>query len=572
MSNKEQELEDTLYKSLSRERKRMQKDGTLPDWVTTLSWQMLKDKIVDDEYPDLHSVYKRIAKAAAAHTEDPLKWEKTFFDLLWKGWLACSTPVIASMGTTKGCPVSCSGGYTRDNVYDFYESQKEAAILSKNGFGTSSCLDEVRHRGSPISAGGTASGVLPVFKGFINVARDISQGSQRRGAWAGYISIEHGDFDEVCDYVNNNPDDFNLGWNIPSSFVTKLNSGDEEATRRYQKALKLKMVTGKGYFFFIDKVNEQNPPCYKDRGLSVKASNLCSEITLHSDEDHTFSCVLSSMNLAKYDEWKDTLAVQNAIVFLDCVAEEFIQLGKSIRGLEKVVRFTEKSRALGLGTLGFATYLQQNSVPFESLEANYINSEIYANIKGEAIKASKWMAEAYGEPEWLKGYGLRNSHLLAIAPNMSSAIMCGSVSQGIEPVYKNAYVQSSSSGEMQRINPTLVKIMRERGVFNFKQVQDIINDGGSVRNVDWLDDHEKDVFKTSFEIDQHVIVRMASQRQMHICQGQSVNLFFSADADESYISSVHQQAFTDKRLKALYYIRSEAGVVGSTGECESCSG
>ena len=244
------------------------------------------------------------------------------------------------------------------------------------------------------------------------------------------------------------------------------------------------MLTGKGYFFFVDRVNEQNPQLYKDQNLKCTASQLCTEITLHSDEFHTYACVLSSMNLSMYDEWKDTDAVQNAIIFLDCVAEEFIQMGRGIKGLEKAVRFTEKSRALGLGALGYHTYLQSKLIPFESFEAHQINKEMFSNIKKEATKSTKYLARLKGEPEWCKGYGVRNTHLLAIAPNTSSALVCGSVSQGIEPVYKNAFVQGSAGGEINRINPELIKLLRAKEVYNDDIINDIITDGGSVRVVE----------------------------------------------------------------------------------------
>jgi ribonucleoside-diphosphate reductase alpha chain len=336
--------------------------------------------------------------------------------------------------------------------------------------------------------------------------------------------------------------------------------------------MKVKMLTGKGYFFFIDKVNKANPPMYADHGLSVKASNLCTEITLHSDEFHTFTCVLSSMNLAKYDEWKDTDAVQTAIVFLDCVCEDFIKQGRGIKGLEKAVRFTENSRALGLGTLGFHTYLQQNMIDIESFEAHNLNQLIFKGIKEEAVKATKWMAKKLGEPKWCKGYGVRNTHLLAVAPNTSSALICGGVSQGIEPVYKNVFIQASAAGEVERINPVLLDLMKSKGVYNEDTINQIVKDNGSVQLVDWLTDEEKAVFKTAFEINQEVLVRLASARQRYICQAQSLNLFFSSDAPEEEISRIHQLAFKDKYIKSLYYLRSEAGVRASSGECIACEG
>jgi len=564
----------SIYEQLGEERKLLQEQGKLPDWVTTASWQMLKENYLSKDYPDLQSVYTRIAKHAAKYTSSPDEWETKFFNLFWKGWLAASTPVLSNMGMDFGCPVSCSGNYVEDSVYDFYNSQKEVAILSKNGFGTSSYLGDIRPRGSKINGmKGSASGVLPVFKDFVQVSRDISQGSQRRGAWAGYIEIDHDDFFELVNYISKNPDDANIGWIVSDAFIERLDAGDKDALDRYQKALKLKMISGKGYFFFVDKTNRQNPQMYKDKGLTVKASQLCTEITLFSDKDITYSCVLSSMNAAKYDEWKNTSAVFDATVFLDCVNQDLIRIGKTIQGMEKVVAFAEKSRALGLGLLGFHTYLQDNMIAFESMDAYYKNIEIFKHLDEESLAATQWMAKVFGEPEWCVGYGVRNTHRLAVAPNLSSALICGAVSQGIEPIYKNAYVQNTAAGKIDRVNPSLLRVMKERNVYSEETVKDIIAHSGSVQQVDWLSDEEKAVFKTAFEINQTQIIRLASARQRYIDQAQSINLFFSADEDERYISEVHKLAFKDPYIKSLYYIRSETGVNSASKEaCLACHG
>ena len=251
--------------------------------------------------------------------------------------------------------------------------------------------------------------------GFVSVCGN----TQRRGAYAGYIEIDHGDFDEVCDLIQHEPDDLNVGWIVTDKYIKKLNKGNKEAIRRYKKALKTKMVTGKGYFFFRDKANRLSPKMYKDLNLDVKASNLCAEIMLHSDVDHTFTCVLSSMNLFLYDEWKDTDAVFDATVFLDCVAEEFIQAGKEVRGIENAVRFTEKGRALGLGACGLHSYTQQKGWAFEGFETHMWNIEAFTLLQNESYRASKWMAGVMGEPEWCVGYGMRNTHTMAVAPTKS---------------------------------------------------------------------------------------------------------------------------------------------------------
>lgn len=559
----------TIYEKLSEERKQLQREGKLPEWFTTGAWQLVKEKYLYNT-DSLYLTYNRVARTAATHTDDPEYWHKRFLEVMWKGWLAPSTPVLSNMGTPKGMPVSCSGGYVEDSIDGFYRGYYEAAILTKHGFGTSGYLGDIRPRGSRISTGGKASGVLPVIKHFVQDMRDVAQGSSRRGAWAGYLPIDHGDFGEVVDYLEHHPDDLNLGWIIRDDFIDRLQAGDKSAIERYQRALKVKAVTGKGYFFFPDKVNRLNPQCYKDHNLKVSASNLCTEITLFSDKDHTFTCVLSSLNLAKYDEWKDTDAVFVSTVFLDCVASEFLSLAEGNPAFEKAARFTAKSRALGLGALGFHTYLQSKLIPFESFEAHLTNLEIFRHIREEAERATRFMAERWGEPEWCKGTGRRNTHLLAIAPNTQSALVCGGVSQGIEPIVANLYNQPTAAGEIYRINPTFLEIARSRGKYTPELVSTLVGSEGSVQGLDWLTDHEKLVFKTAYEIDQRAIIRLAAARQQYIDQAQSINLFFDADEDEAYISEIHKEAFTNPMIKSLYYMRTKAGVKASRGECLAC--
>lgn len=561
----------SIYENLSDERKRLQAEGKLPGWLTTGGYQLVKDKYLY-ETDSLLDTYSRIARTAAKHTDDPGYWYERFNDIMWKGWLALSTPVLSNMGTIKGMPVSCSGGYVHDSIEGFYESYKETAILTKHGFGTSGYLGDIRPRGSKIRTGGRSSGTLPVIKHFVQDMRDVAQGTSRRGAWAGYLPIDHQDFNEVVDYVEHHPDDLNIGWIISDGFIDKLNSGDPDSLLRYQRSLKVKAVTGKGYYFFVDKVNRLSPQWYRDNNLDVKASNLCTEIALHSDRENTFTCVLSSMNLEKYDEWKDTDAVYVATVFLDCVCSEFISLGKNIPGMATAVNFTSKSRAVGLGALGFHTYLQINSIPFESLEAHLLNIEIFRGIRSEAERATKWMAEKWGEPEWCAGYGRRNTHLIAIAPNTSSALICGGVSQGIEPVVANLYNQPTSAGEIYRVNPIFLRLAKERGQWSEQLVASLVASEGSVQKLNWLTPHEKLVFKTAYEIDQRAIIRLASARQKYIDQAQSINLFFDADESEEYISEIHKEAFLDPMIKSLYYMRTKAGVQASKNDCIACEG
>lgn len=878
---------ENIYDKLSKERKKLQELGEIPEWYTTAGWQLFKSKYLVDSI-GVKGQFERISRTAAKHLNsvglEDIAYNK-FFELMWNGWLCLSTPVLANTGTKRGLPVSCSANYIDDSIDGFYTARREVAILTKHGFGTASYLNDIRPRGSKISTGGKALGTIPVIKGFVQDMREVSQGNNRRGSWAGYIDIEHDDFEELSNLILTEPDDLNIGWIIRNSFISKLDNGDEEALRRYQKVMKVKMVTGKGYFFFHDKVQEKRPQMYKDLNLDVKTSQLCNEIMLFNDINHTYTCILSSMNVAKFDEWKNTDAVFWSTIFLDCIAEEFIDLAKNISGLEKAVLFTKKGRALGLGQCGFHTLLQSKRFPFESFDAHLLNVEIAKHINDESLRASQYLAEILGEPEWCKSYGVRNTHrcvsgdtniltkygnvkistvvnqnvdiwngkewtnvtpfktssneqlyeitlstgdviectfdhewliknnrankakikltntllvgdklekwvypiiegnmdlkyayaggfftgdgsynqsnvkyknckkrkeiriyaedkkkciskipikdgcdirvqkdgslrfyiddnvpekwfvptiqytvysrlqwlaglfdsdgskcgsitsakkefLLevkhmaiscglfctvrevkriggfgsnlyyrldfsisqlnvykqygfecqrinfvdkktskqqyvyiksislgkisdtycltdpkngtaifnnimtrqcAIAPTKSNALLSGGVSEGINPDPAFTYTQTTSAGEVDRVSPVLLEIMKERNVYNKKHIKEITEKQGSVQHVTWLSDEEKKVFKTAFEIDQKVVLRLASTRAKYLDQWQSLNLFFSADESPQYISEIHKQAFHDQNILGLYYIYTQAGVTGAKeSECEAC--
>lgn len=889
------------YTKLSQERKELQEKGLVPDWYITGGYQLFCDRYeYDTNGRSVRGQFERIAKTASQHLKhigkESIAYDK-FFELLWKGWLSPSTPVLSNTGTNKGLPVSCAGNVIDDSVDGFYSSLREVAILTKQGFGTASYLGLIRPRGAKIADGGTASGVVPVFKMHVQMTREVKQGNTRRGAWAGYLPIDHDDFDELCDHIHAEPDDANVGWNVSDDFVTKLNNNDLEALRRYQRALKLKMTTGRGYFFFPDKVNRHVPQMYRDHDLKVLAAQLCvapetqiltdigyqtiseledewvnvwngdewsnvqivktgsnqelikvktnsglelectpyhkfyvknnrhkpavekrawelksgdklikletpviegelelskayengfysgdgclvkgksriylyhkkrelshlfndkinhtiqdnfdreyfvilglqdkffvpnadytiesrlkwfaglldsdgcltdnqgsqsfqitsvcegflekvqlmlhtlgvqskvvfqseagyhklpmnngtgengdfycqkanrllvasngilkllelglqtyrlkpkyhipirdcfqyikiesvewtgrlsdtycfsepkkhmgvfnglltgncDEITLFSDVNHTYTCILSSMNLAKFDEWKDTDAVFWATVFLDCICEEFLTKARNMKGLEKAILFTEKGRALGLGMCGLHTYMQDNNIIFESLDAQFKMCEMMEVIQSESKRATQWMARELGEPEWCKGYGVRNTHTNTCPPTKSTALIMGGVSEGINPNPANTFTQQTAAGEVDRINPSLVNVMREKGVFNREEIEKIIDDNGSVQNCDWLDDHEKAVFRTAFEMNQHTLLRYAAIRNKYIDQWQSMNLFIPADTPEEVISELHEEMFNNEEIEGSYYIYTKSGYSHQAKlQCESC--
>lgn len=580
-------MSSTKYEKLSFTRKQLQSDGLAPKWMSTASYQLLTDKNYLDVAETPYDMYERIAVRAAELTEFDIPeeygyhdWTEAFFDVLWKGWLSPSTPVLTNMGNNRGHPIACSGTYIGDSIKSFYEARKEVAQLTQRGYGTSWCLDPIRHRGAPISKGGTANGIMQPAAGVVQDMKEVSQGSSRRGSIGQYLNVLHPDFDELCDQIIADDDGWNIGWTLTDEYEHMFITDPERADHIWKKLLKTKMVKGKGYFWFMDKVNRARPKMYQDKEMFVRHSNLCSEIALMSDKDHSFTCVLSSMNISKWDEWKDTKTVQIAAIFLDAVISDMLIKAKQEEGFEKVVSFTEKSRAIGLGILGLSTYYQQNNWVFGDFQSIMFNQKMMRHLDEETLAASKLLAKEVGEPEWMEGYGERFSHRLALPPTKSTAIIMGGVSEGIAPVFANVYEQDTAGGTIYRINPTLLNLMKERGYYNEEVMTRIANAQGSVQGEDWLDEHEKNVFRTAFELNQETILLMASHRQKIMnagggAQSQSINLFFTAEESEEEISRIHDIAVKDEYIQSLYYIHSlneESTYDVDKSVCASCEG
>lgn len=556
--------------------KKLKTQNEAPEWLSSMSYLKLLAYLRDENGNTVtpRQRYKTIAKYAAKYlpTQMQSEYEDKFFQLIWKGWLAPSTPIMSNLGIRSAQAVSCSASIINDSLWDIAYTDYEVAMLSKNGFGTAAFLNT---RGSyeDISGGGKTNHTKDWVEKLYNTQKKVSQNGTRRGSCAIYLDFWHKDLLDVLAMLKTH-DLLHLGIVCDDSVKEKLEQNDEEALQRYKTILTWRLKKGKPYIIFIDNARRQDPSCYKELGLSTKHSNLCSEIFLHTDSEHTLSCVLSSMNGAKFDEWKDTDAVFTATIFLDCIAEDLIQRGSKVKGLERVVRSTKKGRALGLGLLGYHTYLQDRLIPFDSFEARMKNVEIFSHLQKESTRASEYLAELLGEPEWCKGTGKRNTHNIAIAPNTGSAFMVGGVSQGIEPFAANVFTQKLPHvGSVERINPSLLKLLKDKGIYDSDIISKIALDKGSVQSIDELSDHEKKVFKTAFEINQKVLIDYAEHRQQFIDQGQSLNLFFSATEDEDWIHSVHRHAFQQTRLKSLYYVRSQSGIDADKGdECEACSG
>ena len=538
-----------------------------PDWLSDEGMHTLSaGYLLPGETP--RKMFERVAKAAATINYDETLYDD-LFTCLWNGWLGLASPVAANFGTSRALPISCYSVHLSDSVSSIYSHLKEVAQLSKNGGGVGIYMGDVRPAGAPISGGGKSTGIVPWAQQYDLAARVVSQGGVRRGSFAIYLPIDHPDVPELLrakDHGKGDPRKFvdsNVALTISDYWIESMIAGDSQKQELFGEVLKTRMISGSPYLVFIDNANRQNPECYVERGLSVKTSNLCSEIFLHTDEHHSFVCVLSSLNLSRYDEfsgWNSPTTgrtvPQLAIHLLDAVVSEFIRKAESKVGLGRSVRFAQKSRALGLGTMGLHTLYQKRGLPFKSQQARDLNIETHEWIRRESESASRELAAKFGEPEWCVGSGMRHTHLLAVAPTRTNSVISGAFSQGVEPIDSNYFVAKQAKGTYVRKNPVLEKLFCDRGIDDSIWEQ-ILRAKGSVQDLDCLSDVEKEVFQTAREIDQFELVKQAADRQPFICQGQSLNLFVDPEADPAYIMRLHLAAWKNG-LKSLYYLKSSS--------------
>ena len=553
-----------------------------PEWGDTEVYKktIAGGYLLSNETPK--EAYQRVCQTVARRLDKP-ELAKTFYEYIWNGWLCLASPVLSNTGTDRGLPISCFGIDVADSIYDIGTKNLEMMLLAKHGGGVGIGINQIRPAGAKIKGNGTSDGVVPFCKIYDSTILATNQGSVRRGAASVNINIDHADFDEWLEIrepkgdVNRQSLNLHQCAVVGDKFMRKLEQGDGEARRRWGRLLQKRKATGEPYILFKGNTNKNNPPAYKDNGLKVHMTNICSEITLHTDESHSFICCLSSLNLAKYEEWKNTNIIYDSIWFLDGVLEEFIQKAKGKIGFGNSVRSAEKGRALGLGVLGWHTYLQEKGLPFEGLSSQFETRRIFSQIKIESERASMDLAELYGEPLWCVGTGLRNTHLRAIAPTVSNSKLSGNVSPGIEPWAANVFTEQSAKGTFIRKNPTLKKQLKKLNL-NTKEIWDkILADGGSVQDIKGLDDSTKEVFKTFKELNQLELVRQAGIRQQYIDQSVSLNLAFPSTATPKWINKVHFDAWK-KGIKTLYYVRTESVLRGDIADqamsedCVACDG
>jgi len=551
-------------------------ETTRPDfaWLTEDSRLFLqRGYLLDGTTPEAR--IRAIAEHAGNILQDDTFAER-FHHYMARGYYSLSSPIWSNFGLSRGLPISCFGSYIGDSIYDIMRTTAEVGMMSKIGGGTSAYFGAIRPRGSDISNNGKSDGSFNFSKLFDTIIDVISQGTSRKGQFAGYIDIDHGDIDEWLDiHTEGNPIQLMYyGVCISNAWLESMKAGDPEKRRVWAKVLQRKAETGIPYLFFKDNANAGRPDVYKDRNMTVYASNLCTEIMLPASDEESFVCCLSSMNLLYFDEWKHTDAPELLTQFLDAVMSEFIEKSAEIPFLDRAHRFAKRHRALGLGVLGWHSYLQANRIAFDSFAAMQKNNEIFQLLQEKTLTASKALAAKFGEPELLQGYGRRNTTLLSIAPTKSSSFILGSVSPSVEPFKSNYHVKDLAKIKTTYKNPFLVELLEEKGLNTEKTWESILLNDGSVQHLAALNDEEKEIFKTFAEISQLAIIQQAAQRQKYIDQGQSINVMIHPETPTRDINQLYLTA-AELGLKSIYYQHSMSAAQRFNRNllnCSSCEG
>lgn len=558
-----------------------EKGKDYPNWMDEISLATIsKGYLLPGE--TVKTAYKRVAKASSSRLKKP-ELESKFFKYIWNGWIGLASPVISNLGTDRGLPISCFGVDTPDSIRGIGLTNAELMKLTAAGGGVGISLSRIRERGEEITGNGKSEGVVPWAKIYDSAIIATNQGNVRRGAASVNLDIEHGDIDEFLEIRRPKGDPNRQCLNlhqcvvVGDDFMKKLEVRDQPSMEKWAKVLKSRMETGEPYIMFKDTVNKNNPIAYRMNNLNVSMTNICSEITLFTDEEHSFICCLSSLNLAKWEEYKDTDCIQTAIWFLDGVMEEFIQKSNGTDSLLRTHNHARKGRALGLGVMGWHTYLQQKNLPFTSIASTVHTRNIFSKIRTEAETASMDLAAEYGEPLWCKGTGMRNTHLLAVAPTVSNSVICGGISAGIEPLPANIYTFNGAKGTFIRKNKILQALLESKGEDKDKWWNQVLQEGGSVMGLPdtILTMEEKEVFLTFTEVNQLELVKQAAERQKYIDQTQSLNLSFDPNDSPKWINQVHMEGFK-LGIKTFYYLRTDSVIKGDLGSrmelCVSCDG
>jgi len=503
-------------------------------------------------------------------------FSEKFQSYMAKGWYSLSSPIWANFGKKRGLPISCFGSHIEDKMEEILKKSSEVGMMTKGGGGTSGYFGDLRGRGAEISSGGKSNGPVHFLEIFETIANVVSQSNVRRGSFAAYLPVEHPDILEFLQIRSDGHpiQNLSIGVTIKDAWMKEMLAGDKDKRKVWGSIIKKRFESGYPYVLFKNAVNRNSPQVYRDKGMEINASNLCSEIALHSNKEESFVCNLSSMNLIHYEEWKDTDAVETLTYFLDAVMTEFIAKCKNSPFMEAPMNFAKNQRALGIGVLGWHSLLQSRMISFESMKAKFLNTEIHKLIQEKSQYATEQLAEVYGEPPLLKGYGKRNVTTMAIAPTTSSSFILGQVSPSIEPLNSNYFVKDLAKGKFTYKNPYLESLLEEKEKNTPEIWKNILVKGGSVQHLKFLSDDEKAVFKTFGEISQKEVLIQAAQRQKFIDQAQSLNIMVHPKSSPKDVSQLMIFAW-EQGVKTLYYQRGtnpSQELSRNLLECQSCSG
>ena len=544
------------------------------DWYTPLSQEFMgrgyfhNNDTIDDRIESIGNM------VGETFNDETLKGKVK--DYIRRGYYVLPSPVWSNAGTNRGSGISCFNTHISDSIESIIKANAEVGMLCKIGGGTSGYFGELRPAGSTISTGGETHGAVHFMQMFDVTKNVISQGNVRRGEFAAYLDITHGD---VKDFLRINGEGhklqrFPFGVCVSDKWLEDMKAGDMDKRDLWAMVLDSRNRTGFPYIFFTDNVNNNTVDVYKDKKAKINSSNMCTEILLPSTEQETFVCDLVGMNLVKYDEWKDTDAVGVAVYIADAVLQEFIDKYKNTPFIERAIKFAYNHRAIGIGASGYHSYLQSKMIPFESMEAKMINVQIFKTIQTQAWSASKEMAERFGEPQVLAGYGRRHTTLTAVAPNTSSSFIMGQQSQSIEPYTSNYYIKKTAKVKHAVKNPYLKQLLEQKGKDTFEVWESILQRAGSVQHLDFLSSHEKLVFRTFVEISQMEIIIQAAARQKYIDQGQSLNLMIHPQTATRDVNTLLLKAH-ELGVKTLYYQLGQNAAQEFARDilsCESCAG
>lgn len=555
--------------------------GLSLDWLTpearkfiSLDNGYLRDQTPEERYEQICENIGKIANSQPDTGDERVKdISDRFRKYVSNGWVSFASPVLSNFGHHQNLPISCNYGTVSDSLDSILNGLRETGMLSKYGAGVAMNFSKIRPIGSKISSGGVSEGIMPFISLYEALIEKVSQNGVRRGFMTAYLRADHPEIMSFLDIGSDgNPIKLiTTAVTIPKGWMARLKSGDSACRKVWAKILNQRAEVGYPYILFEENCNINSPQVYRDKGFWIDSSNICSEVLGYCDEQTTFACCLSAVVLPYYNDWKDDPNfIFDMNIMLDCVMEEYIRKASNMPGLKRAVKFAKEHRTIGLGVLGFHSLLQKNRISLGSMESFELNNEIFKLLREKSDEASMWMAEKWGEPDYIKGYGHRNASRLCCMPTKSTSTIAGGYSLGIEPIKSNYHVKKLAKSMELYKNPELIPVLESYGRNTKATWESILDNNGGVQHLEFLSQNEKDVFKTFSEVSQADLVSLAAQRQKHIDQGQSLNLMFHPKTPPKEINKLLINAY-DSGIKTLYYQYSISAAQEFNSKLLTCS-